>query len=75
MEQKKTANFFLVKTLGYSVVWGQTFTGQGDGGREGAGRTGHRTLLPAVSSLTFHFLPADTNTGTAAITAQRLREH
>lgn len=43
--------------------------------REGGGRTGHHTLLPAVSSLTLHFLPTHTLAGTAAITAQWLREH
>lgn len=63
---------------GCSVVQGQSLAGQtegGGGGEEWVGRAGHITLLPAVSSLTPHFLPTHTLTGTAAITARRLHEH
>lgn len=50
----------------------------GEGGREdggGADRAGPNSLLPAVSSLTLHFLPTHTLAGTAAITAQQPQEH
>lgn len=64
-----------------SVVWGQAVQTRGwreggvRGGREGTGVGGGDTLLPAVSSLTLHFLPIHTLTGTAAIPAWRLRAH
>lgn len=51
-----------------SVVRGQYLVVQTKGGRG-------NTLLPAVSSLTLHFLPIHTLTGTAAITAWRLQTH
>lgn len=62
---------------GLGSVFGWTDQGR-EGVREGGGgvgRAGHNDLLPAVSSLTLHFLPTHTLTGTAAITARRLQEH
>lgn len=64
-----------------SVVWllsgPGSVSGWTDSGRVGEEWTGpgHNTLLSAVSSLTLHFLPNHTLTGTAAITARRLQEH
>lgn len=52
---------------------GQCLAGQTAGRGEWAGL--ETTLFPAVSSLTLHFLPTHTLTGTAAITARRLQEH
>lgn len=68
-----------VCSLGCSVVRGQYLAEQRGVGRGGVGggvgRAGHNTLLPAVSSLTLHFLPTHTLTSTAAITVRRLQEH